>query len=139
MNFRIKQIGKSFFPQRKVLGFWVNLKVPLCSTRYSSLEVKTDSATLDFSSLEAATKAIINYQNNYLHNFRCRGHLIKCYYDEATDKFLYVDTNSLRERYPKYSDVSEQLCERIAYDEDIRISNEKAAKKVTIHKFKEDE
>lgn len=137
MKYRIKQIGDWFFPQRRILGFWKNIRVRVCSIRYDSI-TKKDPGSYRSKYLKDANSFIINYKNNYTRPFMCRGHLVKCFYDDESNKFVYVDMLSLETRRPRYNYSSGDLCVEIANFEDDRISKKKHDNKVTIHEFTED-
>ena len=137
MKYRIKQIGDWFYAQRRILGFWRNIHVRVCSIRYDSIN-KKEPGCYKFRSLEHANNFIINYKNNYTRPFMCRRHMVKCFYDDESNKFVYVDMPSLETRIPRYNYSSGDLCAEIANFEDARISKKKHDNKVTIHEFTED-
>lgn len=137
MKYRIKQIGDWFFPQRQVLGFWRNICVRICTIHYDTF-TKKDPGSCRFKYLKDANNFIINYKNNYMRPFSCRGHLVKSFYNDENNKFVYVDMLSLETRRPRYNYSSGDLCVEIANFEDDRISKKKHDSKVTIHEFTED-
>ena len=136
-EYRIKQIGDWFYPQRRILGFWRNIYVRICSISYSNMFTKKDRGAYRFRNLENANNFIISYKNNYMRPFVCRKHLIKCFYDEANDKFVYVDVFTLDTRRVRYNYSSADLCLEIANFEDDRMSKKKHDNKITIHEFTE--
>ena len=133
LKYRIKQIGNIFYPQkRSFFFFWKNLTVPKCRL-YDFPDFSTYSntfITLAATSLFEAKTVLINYDNNYLRSFLCKGTIIKTYYDPERNKYFYVDINSKDSRY---SDNAEKICEIVAeYRE-----KEKKSRKVTIHEYRE--
>lgn len=138
MKYRIKQIGDWFFPQHRILGFWRNIRVRVCTIHYSDSITKKDTGSYRFKYLKDANNFIINYKNNYIRPFMCRGHLVKCFYDDGSNKFVYIDMFSLETREPRYSYSSGDLCIKIANFEDDCINKRKHDNKVTIHEFTED-
>ena len=137
-KYRIKQIGFNYYPQERILGIWTYLNIPTCNISYGAVTLGR-TKTICCSTLANAKYAITNYDNNYLEDFKCRGHKVKTFYEEREGKYYYIDVTSTRTRStPLYSTCSEALCEQIAENEDERIKKEKANKKVTIHEFTED-
>lgn len=133
MKYRIKQIGDMYYPQRKFLGIWWNISVETCTIRYGEIHPEK-VINLCFGHLKRANAAIINFRDNYLGSFKCRGHKIATFYDDGSEQYIYVDVNNKR----IYDTNSEKLCERIAEMEDERIKKKKHDKKIVLHEFTED-
>ena len=143
MQYRVKQIGNKFYPQKKRFLFWKNISIRTCSDDYYGTIVKysNEKEVLCFNSCQLASEQITNYKNNYLRSFVCLGHIVKTYFSKNNKNYYYIDTTT----YKLYSDNSEELCELItAWEEDkkkaIKAAKQKkiADRKVTIHKYVED-
>lgn len=143
MQYRVKQIGDKFYPQKKQFLFWRNISVRTCSDDYYGriTDCSNKKEVLYFDSRQLASEQITNYKNNYLRSFLCLGHIVKTYFNKNNGNYYYVDTTT----YYLYSNNSEQLCEFITTWEDdrkkkIQLEREKriASRKVTIHKYVED-
>ena len=143
MQYRVKQIGNKYYPQKKWFLFWKNIKARTCLEDYYGriIDYRNEKEALCFNSCELATKQITNYKNNYLRTFLCLGHIIKTYFNKNNKRYYYFDTTTNK----LYSDSAEQLCELIITWEDdkkkkAQLEKEKrvADKKVTIHKYVED-
>lgn len=144
MQYRTKQIGDKFYPQKRLLLFWRKIRVRTCSYDKYSADVTSysnEKVPLCFESLDSANKQITNYISNYLRPFWCLGHRIKSYFCKNNDTYYYIDTTT----YDIFSDNSEQLCERVMLWEERKkkelemIKQKKLeSKKVTIHKYAED-
>ena len=137
-KYRVKQVGKKYYPQVKKLFFWWDIEVPMCKIKYGDIYPDEIKTTLAYLSLESAVSAIKQYDYNYLGSFRCRGHKVKTFYLEQENQYIYVDMSTIDGHNPVYSYSSENICELISEKEDERIKKEKADKKVTIHEFTED-
>lgn len=143
MEYRVKQIGDKFYPQKKQFLFWKNIKVRTCSDDYYGRITKYDNKkqVLCLNNCQLATEQITNHKNNYLRTFLCLGHVVKTYFNKNNGKYYYLDVTTEK----LYSDNSEQLCELITTWEDdrkkkIRLEKEQriADRKVTIHEYVED-
>jgi len=142
-KYRIKQVGKNYYPQKKRFLFWKNIRVRTCSTNYYNRIVDTNDKkyVLCFDTYGSAVKQITNYKNNYLRNFLCLGHLVETYFDKNDKVYYYVDITTRK----LSSNNSEQLCELITtWEEDKKKAIEAerrrkiANRKVTIHEYVED-
>ena len=144
MQYRTKQIGNNFYPQKRLLLFWRKIRVRTCSYNKYAADISSysnEKVPLCSESLDSANKQIANYINNYLRPFWCLGHHIKSYLCLNNDTYYYIDTTT----YEVFSDNSEQLCERVMYWEERKKKEREWAKqkkleskKVTIHKYVED-
>lgn len=143
MQYRVKQIGNKFYPQKKRLLFWKNISVRTCSEDYYGrvTNYDNDKEVLCFNSCQLATEQITNYKNNYLRTFLCLGHIVKTYFNKNNRQYYYLDVTTEK----LYSDSSERLCELITMWEEDKEKARKAAKqkkiadrKVTIHEYVED-
>ena len=143
MQYRVKQIGDKYYPQKKRFLFWKNISVRTCSDDYYGriTNYSNEKEILCFNSCKLATEQITNYKNNYLRTFLCLGHIVKTYFNKNNRRYYYLDVTTEK----LYSDSSEQLCERITMWEEDKEKARKAAKqkkiadrKVTIHEYVED-
>lgn len=143
MQYRVKQIGNKFYPQKKQFLFWKNISVSTCSDDYYGRIVNCSNKkeVLCFDNCQLASAQITNYKNNYLRSFLCLGHIVKTYFNKNSRKYYYIDTGT----HKLYSDNSEQLCELITTWEEnkeraIKDAKQKriAERKVTIHEYVED-
>ena len=143
MQYRTKQIGDKFYPQKRLLLFWRKIRVRTCSYNKYSADVTSysnEKVPLYFTSLDYANKQITNYISNYLRPFWCLGHRVKSYFCINNDTYYYIDTTT----YDIASDNSEQLCEKIQCweeQQDKKRKKEKQEKqesrRVTIHEYVE--
>lgn len=131
IKYRVKQIGKLFYPQKKVLLFWKYIKIHSCErNRYYSLTLHAGTRILHSTSLEGAVNDINNYKNNYLRPFVCCGHVVKTFLNTNDNTYMYVDTS---DDFDIYSSSAEEVCERISVEIEEEKKRKKDAKKVTIH------
>ena len=130
-KYRIKQVGNTYYPQKKVLFFWKYLKVLRCvKSNYSNLlNLYANLVILSANNLEEAIFKTNYYDNNYLRPFMCCGCRIQTYLDIDSGKYYYAVTDKL------FSDSSEQLCEKISEYK----RNQGESKKITIHKLYKNE
>lgn len=143
MEYRVKQIGDKFYPQKKQFLFWKNISVCTCSEDYYGriTNICDDKEVLYSTTYESAVKQITNYKNNYLRKFLCLGHVVKTYLNKKSNIYYYIDSTTKK----LYCYNSEQLCELIMdWEEDKRKAIEAAKqkeiadRKVIIHKYVED-
>lgn len=143
MQYRVKQIGDKFYPQKRLLLFWRKIRVRICSYNNYRADITSysnEKESLCFTSLDSANKQITNYINNCLRPFWCLGHRVKSYFCANNYTYYYLDTTT----YQVFSDNSEQVCERIMSWEE-RENNirkkqkqkKRESKKVTIHEYVE--
>lgn len=127
-KYRIKQVGNTYYPQKKVLFFWKYLDIPKCYIcKYEHEIILYDNTIIRLSgnSLESAINKINEYDTNYLKPFVCCNFLIATYIDEESDVYYYAASDTL------FSDSSEQLCEKISEYK----RKQKESKNVTIHEY----
>lgn len=143
MQYRVKQIGDKFYPQKKQFLFWKNISVRTCSDDYYGriTNCNNKKEVLCLNSCQLASEQITNYKNNYLRSFLCLGHAVKTYFNKNNGTYYYVDVTT----YKLYSNNSEQICELITSWEENRKKAIEAARqkkiadrKVTIHEYAED-
>lgn len=130
IKYRVKQIGNIFYPQKKVLLFWKDIKIHSCERNRHSLTLHTGTRVLCSASLEGAVNDINNYKNNYLRPFVCCGHVIKTFLDRSYNTYIYVDTS---DSFDIYSSSAEEVCERISVEIEEEKKRKRNAKKVIIH------
>ena len=138
-EYRIKQIGNKFYPQKKSFLFWKNIRVYMCTTRYGDITVYGRSKkVLCLNLIDDAKRALRRYKNNYLGSFVVKGHLVKTFYNEYNNDFVYIDMLTVDQGNTKYSNSSGDLCAWIGdYEYQLKRKRE-IETKVTIHEFRED-